>query len=139
MAGFTGRDRMRRVLLALPDAQRKAIRTAILDGAATIAATQKNLVPVRTGALRDTIKVTPGDQDLPDYATLKSKRTVKDPELCAILTAGNTNVRYAHLVEFGTTHAHAEPYFYPGFRAQKSAVKRKINAAARQGIKDGLK
>lgn len=147
MAGFTGRDRMRHVLLALPDAQRKQIRAALIDGGTVITGTQKNLAPVSAdgshgrppGSLRNSIKATPGDQDLPDYATLKSKRTVKDPELCVIITAGNSEVRYAHFPEFGTTKMHAEPFFYPGFRAQKSAVKRKINAAARQGIKDGLK
>ena len=145
MGKFAGRDRLRKVLKSLPTEQRRAIRAAILEGAATIVETQKNLVPVLTGALKASIQATPGDEDLPSYATLKSKQTTKDPELSAIITAGSAGtreeggVRYAHLVEFGTARMHAEPFFYPGFRAQRTAVKRKINAAARKGIKEGLK
>lgn len=153
MARILGRDRMRRVLKALPKTVRAQLRRAILEGAEDIASMQRSLAPVRTGALRDSIKVTPGDENLPAYASLKSKRTQKDPELAAIISAGNTKVRYAHLVEFGSAPhtnegqfagtlnpgASPQPFFYPGFRARKKAAQNKINKAARQGIKDGLK
>lgn len=153
MAKITGRDRLRFVLTKLPKEQRKELRRAILDGAFKIRDTQRRLAPFRTGALRDSIVVTPGDRDIPRYASLKSKRTVKDPELAAIISAGNTKVRYAHLVEFGAApHINAgefpgtqnpgsppQPYFYPGFRAQKKRVQSAINHSARKAIKQGIR
>jgi HK97 gp10 family phage protein len=153
MAKITGRDRLRFVLTKLPKEQRKQLRTAILTGADDIASMQRRLAPFRSGRLRDSIVVTPGDRDIPRYATLKSRRTVKDPELAAIISAGNSKVRYAHLVEFGTAPHENEgkfsgtlnpgtpprPFFYPGFRAQKKRVQNKINRAARKAIRDGIK
>lgn len=153
MAKILGRDRMRKVLKALPKTVRRQLRYAIIQQAEAIAAMQRNLAPVKTGALRDSIKVTPGDEDLPAYAALKSRRTEKDPELCAIISAGNPKVRYSHLVEFGSAPhtnegkfagtvnpgARAQPFFYPGFRAGKRRAQLAINKAARQGIKEGLR
>lgn len=153
MAKILGRDRMRRVLKALPKTVRAQLRRAVLDAAEDMAKMQRSLAPVRTGALRDSIIVTPGDEDPPRYAALKSRRTEKDPELAAIISAGNSKVRYSHLVEFGTAPHQNEgqfpgtfnpgvrpqPYFYPGFRARKKSAQNRINRAARQGIKDGLR
>jgi HK97 gp10 family phage protein len=153
MARILGRDRMRKVLKALPKTVRAELRRGILEAAEKVADDQRSLAPVRTGALRDSIKVTPGDENLPLYASLKSRRTEKDPELSAIITAGNTKVRYAHLVEFGTAPhinqgefpgtsnpgAPAEPFFYPAFRAGKRKAQATINKAARKGIVEGLK
>lgn len=150
---ITGRDRLRFVLTKLPKEQRRQLRTAILAGADDIAAMQRRLAPFRTGELRKSIVVTPADRDIPRYATLKSSRTVKDPELAAIISSGNSKVRYAHLVEFGTAPhenegrfpgtlnpgAPPQPFFYPGFRAMKRRVQNKINRTARKAIRDGLK
>lgn len=159
MARIQGRDRLRYVLTKLPKEMRKQLRAAILAGAEDVAGIQRRIAPVRTGALRDSIKVTPGDQDIPLYAALRSKRTFPDPELAAIITAGapgtreEGGVRYAHLVEFGAPpHINAgqfpgtlhpgttpQPFFYPGFRAGKKRAQNRINKAARKAIKDGIR
>lgn len=150
---ITGRDRLRYVLTQLPKEQRRALKAQILIGARDIQQTQRRLAPVRTGELRKSIVVTPAERDPPRYATLKSKRTVKDPELAAIISAGNSKVRYAHLVEFGSAPHENEgrfpgtlnpgtpprPFFYPGFRANRKRVKNAINKAARKAIKDGTR
>jgi len=153
MAKITGRDRFRFVLTKLPKEQRKQLREAILTGADDMAAMQRRLAPFRSGRLRESIVVTPGDRDILRYATLKSNRTVKDPELAAIISAGNSKVRYAHLVEFGTAPHENQgkfpgtqnpgtpprPFFYPGVRAMKKRVQNSINRAARKAIRDGIK
>lgn len=153
MARITGRDKMRIVLQRLPKETRLEIRNSILAGAEDTANMQRRLAPVQTGKLRRSIVVTPADQDLPRYAQLKSRRTTKDPFLAAIVSAGNSEVRYAHLVEFGTAPHQNEgefagtmnpgtpprPYFYPGFRAMKKRAQNKINKAARNGIKKGIR
>lgn len=153
MARIEGRVRMRKVLKILPKTVRARLRVAVLKGAEGVADIQRRLAPVRTGALRDSIKVTPGDEDIPAYTSLKSKRTSPDPELAAIITAGNRDVRYPHLVEHGTApHVNEgqfagtanpgtrpRPFFFPGYRAGRKRAQNLINRAARQGIKDGLK
>lgn len=153
MAKVKGRDRLRYVLTKLPKETRLALRAAILSAADDVANMQKRLVPVKTGKLRDSIKVTPGDQDAPRYSQLRSKRQFPDPYLAAIISVGNTDVRYGHLVEFGTApHVNEgrfpgtinpgtppRPYFYPGYRASKKRAQNKINRAARQGIRNGIK
>lgn len=149
-----GRDRLRFVLTKLPKEMRTELRKAVIAGAEAIAATQRNLAPVRTGKLRDSIVVTPGNQDPPRYASLKSKKNqFPDPELAAIISAGNSEVRYAHLVEFGAAPhinegrfpgtqnpgAPAQPFFYPGYRARKKEAQRNINKAAKKAIKQGIR
>jgi HK97 gp10 family phage protein len=139
-AGLRNRDRMRRILKAAPDKQRKALRAELKSGAEQIAAGQRQLAPVMTGRLRDSIVVTPGDEDLPKYAAFKGKSAAKgDPALTMIITAGNSGVRYAHLVEFGTEKAHAQPFFFTVFRALKKTVQSRVNKAAKQAIKDAAK
>lgn len=114
------------------------------------------------GALRDSIVATMGGGEVPAYAAFRGRKQgksrnskvidVADPELAVVITAGNNAVRYAHLVEFGTaphtnggkfagTHnpgAKAQPFFYPGYRANKKQVKNKVRAAIRKGIKEAL-
>lgn len=112
------------------------------------------------GALRDSIVATMGGGDVPAYAAFRSRKHGKsrnskpidapDPDLAVTITAGNNAVRYAHLVEFGTaphTNAgkfagtehpgtQAQPFFYPGYRANKKRFKSKVRYAIRKGIKE---
>lgn len=133
------RDRFKRLLKALPQKERLGIKIALREEAAAIVATQKQLAPVRTGALRNSIIATPGDQDLPAYATVRGRAKTQDPELAMILSAGNSGVRYAHLIEYGTAKSAAQPFFGPGFRAHRADAVRKINKAARKAIKDAVR
>lgn len=150
---ITGRDRLRYVITKLPQTTRAEIKLSVQQGGDLIVQTQRRLAPVDTGDLRDSIVATPGDRNPPRYAALRSKRPFPDPELAVIISAGNSKVRYAHLVEFGTApHVNEgtrpgtanpgtppRPYFYPGFRARKKEVQNKINRAARAGIKKGIR
>ena len=138
-AGFKNRQRLKRILKALPEKERARIKVALRAAADEIVATQKQLAPVLTGALRDSIVATPGDQDLPAYASVRGRARTKDPELAMILSAGNSKVRYAHLQEYGTVTMPAQPFFGPGFRAHRKDAVRKINKAAKQAIKDAVK
>lgn len=58
------------------------------------------------------------------------------PENAVAITVGDHTVRYAHLVEYGTTKAPAQPYFWPavrlGQKKAKTAIKRAIGKAVRQ-------
>lgn len=148
MAKITGRDRLRYVLTKLPKTVRAELRKSIMDGAQEIAETQRRLA--HSDRVREGINVTPADQDVARYNKLKSRRTIKDPYLAAIISSDHF---IAPWEEFGTApHEQggrfegtmhpgtpARPSFYPGFRAMKKRAQNKINRAARQGIKNGIK
>jgi hypothetical protein len=55
--------------------------------------------------------------------------------LPAVVTAGNTDVRYASHVEYGTKHAHAEPFFWPAYRLSKARERNRISRAITKAVK----
>lgn len=132
----------------IPKAVHAEVRNAVVAGASLVTDSAKSLAPVNTGALRDSIQFTMGDQDTPRYSAFKSSAKGQ-PELAAIVTAGNSKVRYAHLVEFGTSPhelrglyagaqhpgSAAQPFFYPAYRANKAKVKRLVSSAVTKGAK----
>ena len=144
----------------LPQQVRLRLKQTLAECADDIVLTQRNLAPVDTGKLRESIVATMGGGEVPKYAAFRQRKQgksrnskvieVADPELAAIITAGNNAVRYAHLVEFGTApHVNggkfagsqnpgtkAQPFFYPGYRANKKRVKAKLRAAIKKGIKE---
>lgn len=133
----TGGARIRAVLDALPKQIEDDVEAAVLKGAHEVAAAQRLLTPVDTGALRDSIHVTPAGQSTPAYSQ-PGGASVVGP-LAARITAGNTDVRYAHLVEYGTggdSPTTPQPFFWPGYRLTRrrvvSRIKREIGKAIRK-------
>ena len=51
------------------------------------------------------------------------------------ITAGNSDVRYPHLQEYGTTFHPAQPFFFPAYRLHK----KKVLAAIKRGIGKAIK
>lgn len=105
----------------------------------------QSFVPVRSGKLRDSIVVTPPGGTPPDHS--QSAREV--PPGSAMVTAGNTKVRYAHLVEFGTApHVNAgmfkgtenpgarrQPFFWPAYRLIRKTMKSRAGKAIGKAVK----
>lgn len=142
-----GLDKLRRKLKAIPKAAKDEARKAVVLGAEEVAAMQRRLAPVDDGDLKDSIHVTKPGETTPPYSQPGGSRTA-NPEQ-AIVTAGNTKVRYAHLVEFGTA-AHIaggmfagaqipaippQPFFWPGYRALRRRVKSRITRTIKKAIK----
>jgi HK97 gp10 family phage protein len=127
-------QRLKRRMMALPKAVREAASRATLEGAEELAKSMRNLAPVDTGDLRDSIVVTPGGRTTPPYSQPGGSSTVG--ENSAVVTAGNTDVRYPHLVEYGTKDAAAQPFFWPAVRSKRkkiaARVKRAVSKAARE-------
>lgn len=154
MAKIDRRKELLRKLAALPDNVRAAVKPAIRQGAEEVVAMQKRLTPVRSGNLRASVTATFGGA-LPRYASLRSASASDrgDPDLTAVITAGNDLVRYAHLVEFGAAPhiaggmfegaqhpgAKAEPFFYPGYRAVRRRVKTRISRAIGKAVRGTAK
>ncbi len=94
----------------------------------------KQLAPVESGALRDSIAVTGPGETTPSYSQPGGSQVAAENQV--LVTAGNTAVRYAHLQEYGTAHAPAQPFFWPAYRLFKKRlagrIKRSISKAVRE-------
>lgn len=139
------RERLHRRIAALPQITKDEIRKGLADSAQEITELQKRFVPVDTGELRDSIVWQYGNTT----KIAHSQGVGGDHELSVRISAGDTYVRYAHLVEFGTaphpqggkfkgtmhpgTAAH--PFFYPGYRLGQKRAKSRIGRAVSKAAK----
>jgi HK97 gp10 family phage protein len=146
-AKVRNKDRLFQKLKALAPDVAEEVEAANLKLAQDMVTNAKSFVPVDRGDLRDSIVATPGGQSTPGYSQPGGSLVV--PEGSVAVTAGNSKVRYPHLVEYGT-RAHiaggfaagatipaipARPYFWPAFRLIRSKMKRQVSAAVRRALK----
>lgn len=118
----------------IPQAVRGAVTPAVVKSAEEVADMQRRLAPEDTGGLKDSITVTQPGQTTPPYSQPGGSRVAT--ELEAIVTAGNSEVRYPHLVEHGTTKAAAQPFFWPGFRLTRKRAADRIKRAVGKAVRD---
>lgn len=148
-SGIVGLAKLERKLKSLPDKAIAKIKTAMEEGAEEIVTMMRSLAPEDSGALRDSLGWTWGKK--PKYATaLATAKANLGGDLTITIYAGNSKVRYAHLIEFGTA-AHTnggvfagshhpgtkgQPFFFVSLRANrkkvKSRIRRAVNKAARE-------
>lgn len=134
MADDGGLSRFQQRMNAIPKAVRQAVVPAVVKGADELADAMKTLAPVDTGALRNSIVVTGPNQQTPPYSQPGGSYTTKETE--AVVTVGNSDVRYPHLVEYGTNEAQAQPYFWPAVRTRGKRARDRIKRAVRKAIKN---
>lgn len=115
-------------------APRKGINKALMSSAEELAAAQRHLAPEDTGALRDSITVTGPGQSTPPYSQPGGSRVAGENEV--IVTAGDADTRYPHLVEYGTAHAEAQPFFWPALRLLRKRLQQRIDRAGRKAVRD---
>ncbi len=117
-------------------APRAAVIPALLKSGNELAAAQKALAETSrdTGALIDSITVTAPGQSTPAYSQPGGSRVAGETEV--IVTAGNSEVRYPHLVEYGTSDTEAQPFFWPALRLLRKRLQNRINRAAKKAVKD---
>lgn len=140
--------RLQRKLRRLPAAAEERIKEAMEQGANEIVALMKSLVPVDSGELRESIGWTWGEA--PKYSQRIASVKSKDGSLALTIFAGNSRVRYAHLVEFAT-RAHvnggkfagsmhpgteAQPFFFVSWRALRRRTKGRVTRAITKSAKD---
>lgn len=87
-----------------------------------------------TGKLIDSIVVTEPNQTTPPYSQPSGSRIAGPTEV--IITVGNSDVRYAHLVEYGTAKMDAQSFFWPSVRLEAPREQKKINAVGRRAARD---
>lgn len=131
---MAGIKRFQQRMQAIPKAVRKATEPALMTSAYEIADMAEQLAPEDTGDLKGSIAVTGPGQQTPPYSQPGGAHTV--PENAAAITAGNSDVRYPHLLEYGTSHHPAQPFFWPAYRMLKKRSASRIKRAMTKAVKD---
>lgn len=101
--------RLERRLKAIPQAVKRAVEPALVQSGNELVSAMKALAPVDTGDLQDSIELTMPGQSTPPYSQPGGSQVAKENQV--LVTAGNTNVRYPHLMEYGHSNAAARPFF----------------------------
>ncbi|MFG1221712.1 HK97-gp10 family putative phage morphogenesis protein [Xanthobacter wiegelii] len=127
---------LNRRLKAIPKAAKEAVQPALLKAGKELSGDMKRLAERSrdTGDLIDSIAVTPAGQKTPPYSQPGGEQVV--PENAVMVTAGNSSVRYAHLVEYGTTKAEAQPFFWPAVRLNRKKLTGRIKRAVSKAVKN---
>ena len=122
-------------LKAIPSEILDELRPVLVQSGEEIAAGMRTLAEASrdTGALIDSIAVTGPGETTPAYAAGGGRRTANDNQV--LITVGNPDVRYGHMVEFGTVDTEAQPFMLPAFRLAKARVMRRITRAIGKAIR----
>lgn len=122
-----------KVMRELPEAVAKGIEPKLVTEANKIAGRIQRAAPEDSGDLKDSVAVTTPGQSTPAYSQPGGSRIAANNE--AIITVGNTVVRYPHLVEYGHSTASPQPYFWPTVRAYGPRGQRAIKLALGKLVK----
>ncbi len=133
-----GLSRFQNRMRAIPEAAREAVKPVLMREAEKVAATMRQLAPddpaTEAPDLKSSIAVTGPGGMTPPYSQPGGAKVVE--ENAAAITAGNSDVRYPHLQEYGTSKHAAQPFFWPAFRLHRkkalAAIKRGIGKAIRE-------
>lgn len=135
-----GLAKFQRRMEAIPRAARQAVKPALVKAAEDVAHLQRALAPEKTGDLKASIHVTGPGEATPAYS--QPGGSMVAPPNAALITVGNTDVRYAHLVEYGHSNGFGgstvppHPFFWPGFRLGQKKAAAAIKRAIRKAIKE---
>src|SRR4051812_34042824 len=127
--------RLQRRLEAIPKAVIAAAQPALEKSGQELVGAMKSLAETSrdTGDLIDSIQMTTAGNSTPPYSQPGGSRVV--PPNAVVVTVGNTDVRYPHLVEYGTAKAPAQPFFWPAYRL----LKRKITSRIKRGVSKAVR
>lgn len=143
------KDALLAKLTQLAPAAGEALTKVNGDSAEEMASLARSYAPKRTGKLAESIVVTPPGGAPPDY----SQGIKAVPAGAFAVTAGNKAVRYAHLVEYGTSPhtnegvfkgtdnpgAPRQPFFWPAYRLIRKKMRSRAARALNKAAKDVAK
>lgn len=122
---------LNRKLARLPQIAKDEIRAALAKSADEIVRLAKSLVPVNTGALRDSIGWTWGRAPKGSLAIAEANVG----GLTLTVFAGNDEAFWARWVEFGTVKMAKQPYFFVSYRAQRKSTRSRVSRAITKAAK----
>ncbi len=129
-------QRLSKRLLAIPKAAKDAVRPSLIAAGEELAGTMKQLAETSrdTGDLIESIQVTGPGESTPPYSQPGGSTTAGENQV--LVTAGNSEVRYPHLVEYGTVHSQAQPFFWPAFRLKRKKLAQKVKRAVGKSVRE---
>ncbi len=130
-------NRLQRRLEAIPKAVIAAVRPALEKSGGELVGAMKALAETSrdTGDLIGSIEMTTAGNSTPPYSQPGGSKVV--PPNAVVITVGNENVRYPHLVEYGTVKAPAQPFFWPAYRLLKRRMKNRIKRSVSKAVREG--
>lgn len=130
-------QRLQRRLEAIPKAVIAAVQPALEKSGQELTSAMKALAETSrdTGDLIDSIAYTTAGKATPPYSQPGGAHVV--PPNAVHVTAGNSDVRYPHLVEYGTTQAAAQPFFWPAYRLLKRKITNRIKRSVSKAVREG--
>ena len=130
-----GRERLRAVLVKLPVAAKANLQATMTAEANSLAELQRKYVPVKSGALRDSIRVEPFSKGGIGAIVKAGGPTTTKP----VRKGQSATYDYAMAQELGTQEMLAQPFFFPAYRQSKTKIKRHASKAVRQAVEDAQK
>lgn len=142
------KDELLKKLGRLAPAAFEAVKDANRQSAEEMVDLARSFAPVRTGALRESIVATGPGETPPSYSQGGGAGQV--PAGSFAVSAGNSKVRYAHLVEYGTS-AHdnggrfkgtanpgskRQPFFWPAYRLTRKKTRSRATRALNNSVKE---
>lgn len=128
-ARVIGLEELKARFARIPVKVRDAAKAAIDKGADELVAFQKRLVPIDTGALRDSIRKEPGRHELSVFIRAGGATTTKP-----VRTGVSASYDYALAVELGANKKPAQPFFYPAYRASRKRIRGRITRAMKKAF-----
>jgi HK97 gp10 family phage protein len=108
---------------------KRELVTVIKEQADGLAEAIKAAAPVKTGRLRDSVKVRRGRNTLELIVTAGGETTTTSER------GAGGQYDYSLAVEFGTSKLSAQPFFWTTYRAHRDEIARAINDAVEQVLK----
>lgn len=142
------KDKLLRKLGQLAPATQKNLAEANRQTADEMVALARNFAPSRTGALRESIVATPPGGTPPAHSQGAGAGVV--PEGAYAVSAGNSKVRYARLVEYGTSPhdnegrfkgtqnpgARRQPFFWTAYRLIRKKMRSRASRSINKAVKE---
>jgi HK97 gp10 family phage protein len=127
-------ESLTRRLEQIPKDVKEAVRPALAQSGNELVDRMKALAPEQTGRLKASLHVTLPGEMTPAYSQPSGQTTARDNQV--LVTAGDKDCRYSHLVEFGTTKSAAKPYFFPAYRLTRDRIKRRLVRAIGKAVRE---
>lgn len=125
-----GSDKLLKAFKELPEKMNKALGDELEKTGEEIRDEAKRLAPVRTGALRESIKKRVWRRNgrttvkvLADYPKTGRYRKTKTRK-----QAAGSREYYAFAVEYGTKHVEAQPFLMPAARKAEDGLERRVSS-----------
>jgi HK97 gp10 family phage protein len=127
---FANRDQFRKQLFSVVPEAEKELAAANEKSAAEFMAMAQRLAPVHSGAVRNSIRMYPGQRPGAWVVEAGGPTTTKP-----VRKGVKATYDYALGVEFGTSDTSRKSFFWPAYRAQKRPAKGRATRALRKAIK----